>query len=395
MGEDSIFSLYFGPDLVVVLNGYDNVHHAFIKHAEIFNDRPASLAASAPGEEPNRGIIASSGKLWKQQRTVSLNILKAFGMGKNILASKVGEEVSAYLEALNEFRGQPADVGTLTRNAVANVICSIIVGTRFEYGDPYFTKFIVNLDTIMRANGSSAALSLFPWLRYLPIPGDLFNTRKLKESYRNIMDFFFFHYMNKMKSEESGDENDNFILAYLHAREKLIQQGQDTTLDDENLARVVFELFLAGTDTTSSFFTWFIVHMVHHPDIQAKIYAEILDVVGSERPPAMQDKSKLNLIVATIHETLRINFATLNVPHQCREDTVLKGYRIPAGTTIIPNTDSLHRCETTFKDPTEFRPERFLDSEGNLVAPPNQFMPFGIGKTTKKEFATFVISSLF
>ena len=40
------------------------------------------------------GILQASGSSWKEQRTVTLSILRQFGMGKNSLAQKIEEEVS-------------------------------------------------------------------------------------------------------------------------------------------------------------------------------------------------------------------------------------------------------------------------------------------------------------
>ena len=37
-----IFSLYFGSRLVVVLNSYDVLYQAFVKHGDTLSDRPPS-----------------------------------------------------------------------------------------------------------------------------------------------------------------------------------------------------------------------------------------------------------------------------------------------------------------------------------------------------------------
>lgn len=159
------------------------------------------------------------------------------------------------------------------------------------------------------------------------------------------------------------------------------EQGQDTTLDDENLARTIFGIFLAGTDVTASALQWFMLYMLHYPDIQRKIFEEIISVVGLERPPNMHDKPKMNLTTAAIMETQRITITPTNVPHAASKDTVINGYTIPAGTMVFGFFDPPHLCPKLWQDPGVFRPERFLDEQGS-VAQPETFMPFGIGRRT-------------
>ncbi|GFR71719.1 cytochrome P450 II f2-like protein II [Elysia marginata] len=71
-----IFSLYFGRKLVVVLNGYTIVHHAYVKHAETLSDRPPSMMASHnggedpnkvfDGEDPNKGKLTRFSAWWRR-----------------------------------------------------------------------------------------------------------------------------------------------------------------------------------------------------------------------------------------------------------------------------------------------------------------------------------------
>ncbi|KAK3787005.1 hypothetical protein RRG08_052636 [Elysia crispata] len=371
-----IFSLYFGGQLVVILSSYDAVYQAFVKHGDTLSDRPKSLAVDVDGDDPDKGLALSSGRVWKEQRTVTIQILRSFGFGKNILASKVIEEVSAYLTALSELSGQPSDVSGLTQTAVANVICSIIVGKRFEYDDASFVTFVKKLNRLFQLCESSSLFTVFPWLRYLP--GDLFNAKERTGIYRYIMNLFCYHYIDKAK-QECDDFAESFITSYLREMKKLEKAAQDTTLDDENLARNLLALFLAGTNTTSTTLQWFMLHMLHYPDVQAQVFAEISDVIGFERPPNMNDKQKLNYTNAAILESHRMGSTPLSLPHECSEDTVVKGYTIPAGATVISNLDAMLFYDDVWKDPKAFKPERFLDAKGNF-SQPDQFIPFGIGR---------------
>ena len=52
-------------------------------------------------------------------------------------------------------------------------------------------------------------------------------------------------------------------------------------LVDEQLISVLMQIYVAGTDTTSSVLYWAFLYLVIHPDIQDKLYAEIREQLGN------------------------------------------------------------------------------------------------------------------
>ena len=61
----------------------------------------------------------------------------------------------------------------------------------------------------------------------------------------------------------------------------------------ENLRNTLFDLFLAGSETTSTTLTWAALYMVRYPEVQKKVQAELDRVVGQNRPPSLKDKPNL------------------------------------------------------------------------------------------------------
>ncbi|PVD29146.1 hypothetical protein C0Q70_11743 [Pomacea canaliculata] len=79
------------------------------------------------------GVVDTSGAVWKDQRKVAIYILRELGMGKNVLAVKVQEEIKEYIRVISESQGQPLDLSHFTKVSMSNNICSILFGKRFEY----------------------------------------------------------------------------------------------------------------------------------------------------------------------------------------------------------------------------------------------------------------------
>ena len=97
-----------------------------------------------------------------------------------------------------------------------------------------------------------------------------------------------------------------------------------------------FARFVAGYETTATFLRWCMVYMILHPEVQAKVQAEIEAVVGPFRQPTITDESNMPYTKAVITEVHRISsFVPFAVPHCTTEDMELEGFHIPKGTSIL------------------------------------------------------------
>lgn len=267
----------------------------------------------------------------------------------------------------------------LTNVSVSNVICSIIVGRRFEHDDPYFVRFMNNFNSIILYANKMSLMNLFPFLYYLP--GDLFYAKRWARSIKETNEMFAKAYIRDIKKTfRENEEPANFIVAYLQELKKKKDCGESTLMDEENLAAIIRNLFIAGTETTSTTILWCTLYMLHHPEIQEKVYHEIVENVGRERPPNMHDKQKLPYLNAVILETQRLaSLVPIGIRRVVRVPFELKGYTFPKGSVILPSLDSVLHDKKIWGDPASFRPERFLNEDASLLYP-DEIIPFSIGR---------------
>lgn len=328
---------------------------------------------------PHKGVIFSSGHNWKEQRTVSLAILRMFGMGKNILAEKIQEEVNCLMNYLSSHTEKPVNFGLMTNISTCNIICSIIIGHRFQYDEPEIQNIVSHLEETLSTQKTVSVINFIPGLKI--IPGDLFKAKKTISTVNSVL-VLISKFLDVKKQEDVGNlDADSFIAAYMIEQHKKTEAGESTYMDDENLIKIIFDLFIAGTDTTSTTISWCILYFLNYPDVQEKVYQEIADVIGTERTPAMHDKPKLPYLNAVIIEVQRLaSIVPLSLAHMCPEEVMLRGYVLPKETFIVPNLDSvLHDKKIWGADAMSFRPERFLDDEGK-IRNPEEFIPFGLGR---------------
>ncbi len=188
--------------------------------------------------------------------------------------------------------------------------------------------------------------------------------------------------LSKEAEEGISDEQGSFIERFCHEMEKQKYNSDsifngNTGLD--HLKGSLWDLFLGGTDTSSTFLEWAVAFMITYPDAQAKMFSEINSTIGSRRA-TLDDKTSLPYVESFIDEVFRCSQLTdLGEPHQTVADTTLKGYFFPKGTQIFANMCAVHNDRSYWCDPEVFRPERFLNIDGKFKAD-DHICSFGIGK---------------
>lgn len=372
-----VFSLYLGSQLVVVVCGYNAIKEAFVKSAAAFSERPKTFFLENVIKE---GVVFSSGAMWKEQRKVSLEILRKMGLGKNVLDERIQEEVTHYIKALHSYQGRPADLAATTRTSICNNISSLIFGKRFEYDDPTFTSYLAAMEDNFQIVQSCSVLSNFPWLRFLP--GDVLKLKRFVANQNMVRENVVRPQLNAhLRNHAEADESD-FIHAYIRQIHKHAQGDQpETTVNADNLLSVIDDLFNAGTETTTTTIRWAVVFLTRNPHVQDKCFAEIQRVVGTGRAPSTRDKPELTYVEATIMEVLRAaNIGPLSIPHGSADyEAVFQGYTIPRHSVVLQFLESVLHDPDIWDEPLIFRPERFIDADGKLTKP-DEFIPFGIGR---------------
>eukprot|EP00062_Callorhinchus_milii_P026956 gi/632989687/ref/XP_007883780.1/ PREDICTED: cytochrome P450 2K1-like [Callorhinchus milii] len=369
-----IFSLRLGQQDTVVLTGYEVVKDALVNHAEEFMGRPHDHVNSI--HRKNHGVILADGESWKQMRRFTLSTLRDFGMGKKSVEDKIIEEASHLSDVFQSYKGQPFETTILTNGAVANVICSILLGNRFNYDDQTFVNLIRIINENIRLAISPTVQLInfvFPFLDFLP------GKHKTFLSNATIVRTFLRKILKENRQDLNIDSVRSFIQAFMVKQQE--ESGNPKTyFHEENLVITTNDLFVAGMETTSTTLRWAILLMMKFPDFQQKVHEEIDQVIGTDRHPRLEDRKAMPFTDAVIHETQRFgNIVPLNLPHATTADTNFRGYFIPKGTRVIPLLTSVLYDKTQWEKPNEFNPSHFLDVEGKFRKR-DAFMPFSAGR---------------
>ncbi|KAG8001820.1 Cytochrome P450 2A13 [Nibea albiflora] len=336
-----VMTLYLGWQRTVVLVGYDAVKEALVDQADDFTGRapmPFLMKISK-----GYGLATSNGERFRQLRRFTLTTLKDFGMGRKGMEEWIQEESKHMTAQIDKLQGKPFDPRFLMRCTVSNVICCIVFGQRFSYDDKKFLHLLDVMSQILAFNNGflGQMYNIFPWIME-HLPGQHQTIFARIEEVREFL---------KMKIQEHKDTLDpNTPRDYIDCFLIRMDQEKDISTTEfhyDNLISTVMNLFLAGTETTSSTITYAINVLIKHPDIQEKMQQEIDTVIGRDHCPKMEDRKSLPFT--------------------------------DAGTVIITLLHSVLKEEKQWASPLSFNPQHFLDQNGNFKKNP-AFLPFAAGK---------------
>jgi cytochrome P450 family 135 len=151
------------------------------------------------------------------------------------------------------------------------------------------------------------------------------------------------------------DQRDDVLSLLLRARHEDGSAMTDTELRDE-----LMTLLTAGHETTATGLAWAFERLLRTPRVLERL-------TGS-----LDDDDYLD---AVVKETLRVRPVIVDVARKLTRDTEVAGWRLPAGTLVLPAIAVLHARPDLYESPAEFRPERFVDGGAESYG----WIPFGGG----------------
>ncbi|XP_009866671.1 PREDICTED: cytochrome P450 2C31-like isoform X3 [Apaloderma vittatum] len=336
--------------------------------------KPKDLANTL--RKVSAGIIFSNNKEWLEVRRFALTTLRNFGMGKRSIEQRIQEESEHLLEEINKTNGAPFDPTFMLSSAVSNIICSIIFGKRYDYQDKKFLALLANMNSIAKMMNShwGQLYQMFSKIMdYLPGPHNKIFTEF------DVLKAFVSEEVKIHQASLDPSSPQDFIDCFLSKMQEE-KENPNSSFHMENLITSAFDLFIAGTETTSTTVRYGLLLLLKHPKIQEKVQEEIDRVIGRSRRPCVADRTQMPYTDAVVHEIQRfIALVPLALPHTVIKDTNFREYIIPKGTTIFPVISSVLYDKKEFPNPNEFNPEHFLKENGTFRKS-DLFMPFSAGK---------------
>ncbi|CAI0378853.1 unnamed protein product [Linum tenue] len=370
-----VMGLQLGQVPHLVITSAEAAREVMKTHDVVFAQRPKMLAAEILSYNFTDIAFAPYGAYWRQLRKIcvlellSAKRVKSFGSIRE-------EEVSNAATRIADSAGREFNFSRMLFSLTHAITARVAFGKKYNGQD----EFIQLVEDITRAGGGFSLADLYPSVKLLQVVSGMRSTllRLRGETDRMLGSIIADHRSKGSKEDSAAGEVDDLVDVLL----KLQGNGEpDFPLTDDNIKAVIFDIFIAGSDTSSTTLEWAMSEMVKNHRVLYEAQAEVRKVFGPKGEVDETLLHELHYMRLVIKETLRLHAPVpLLLPRENNEDCEIDGFLVKANTKVIVNVWAMGRDPKYWKEPEEFRPERFIDSSIDYKGSDFEFLPFGAGR---------------
>uniref|UniRef100_A0A182FZS0 Uncharacterized protein n=2 Tax=Anopheles albimanus TaxID=7167 RepID=A0A182FZS0_ANOAL len=338
-----------------------------------------------------QGLLISKGEKWFQRRkiitpTFHFKILENFAEVFNSEADVLVENLRQHANSGREF-----DIYEPISLYALDSICTTSMGVAIHaQRDPtnQYVRDVKRMSELVLLR-IFHVLASFPQVYWYLIP-HAWEQRKLIGRLHAFTDAVIQKRRKQLlDSKQSGgrvsfDMNEDNL--YSKRKETFLDLLLNVTVDGQPLSDLdireeVDTFMFEGHDTTTSGIAFTFYQLAKHPDIQERLYQEIVHTLGPDYrtvPLTYSTLQNFKYLDMIVKESLRLLPPVSFIGRRLVEDLELNGVTIPAGTDITIPIYVIHRNPEVYPDPERFDPERFAD-ESTQRRGPYDYIPFSIG----------------
>ncbi|XP_028754934.1 cytochrome P450 71D8-like [Neltuma alba] len=374
-----LMHLQIGELSTVVVSSPDMAKQIMKTHDLAFVQRPQISSAKIFAYGSTDIAFAPYGDYWRQMKKAC--ILELLSAKKVQSFSYVRQdEVSKLIGSVRSSVGSVVDLTDKIYSLTSAIVTKVAFGNEQE-------ELLQPLYAAIEA-GAYHFLDVFPSLKHVPLITAMEEAKlvKIHKKIDKILEDILKENQKKQiraagggGCEITGSGEENLVQVLL----RIQQSGSlDITITNDNIKAVIWDMFGAGTDTSSTTTEWAMLEMMRNPKVMEKAQTEIRKAFKGKKVIHESDMEQVSYLKSVIKETLRLHPpAPLLVPRECRENCKINGFDIPIKTQVVVNVWAIGRDPSHWYDAESFIPERFqgdcnIDFRGTNF----EYIPFGAGR---------------
>lgn len=374
MKYGNICKFHFMNNYSIVVNDADAVRSVF--------DNEGSMPTRGTTIEQNHKWIHENSNIpismlfsykndWKKLRSATTKQVtprKISHFAKPI--SAVADDLCDYIEDQKDSNGWMTDIcypmELWSMKGVTKMVLNENINV-FDENDATANKLVRTAKEMLYActaiNQATPLYKVFPTKAYRNFINCYNDVRKQANDLLNN------HYVKLCADIEAGTVDEDTAVGLL---DQWLIEGK---LTHEEAVVQACDMIQVGIGTTGNTGAFMLYELAKNHDIQEAVRKEIMEVVGPNESPTVEQLQKLGLVRKCVKESIRLHPVSPFLIRETATDMTILGYEVPAGTACYVNLLTLGVDPRYFKDPMIFNPNRWSDNKHN----PYAFLPFGFG----------------
>ncbi|CAI7883129.1 unnamed protein product [Closterium sp. NIES-54] len=342
------------------------------------------------------GIFNSDDDVWRQQRKTASLEFSQRSLRDLMMVSIQEELLQRFIPTLEEasMSRTPVDLQDILLRYTFDNICRIGFGVDPGCLEPGLPKvpFARAFDEATKATLYRNLIPEFVWkaFRFLRLfqEGTLYAAVKEIDSFAEDV---IRNRRTELASEKKQEAVNGAVTDHsdILSRMMLLEKDDGGQLYSERFLRDVCTNFiLAGRDTSSVLMTWLFWLLTWHPSVEEKILAEVQSIVAVREGDksfgafTYEELKQMKYVHAAIAESLRLYPSVpADFKHVVKDDVLPDGTHVKSGWRVQYELYAMGRMTRIWgPDARDFKPERWFDSNGELVnESPFKFPAFNAG----------------
>ncbi|GMH20762.1 hypothetical protein Nepgr_022604 [Nepenthes gracilis] len=338
------------------------------------------------------GIFNADGDIWKEQRRIATAVMhtsRFLEYSAEVMQDLVHKKLLPLIEMYVDSGDHCVDVQEWLLRFTFDNVCVVAFGV-----DPGCLALDLPEIPFAKAFEEAAEYSLLrvllPSFVWKPMKFfNLWKEKRIKEAIGIVHEFADTTVKNRkadmISMPESSKNNQHDLLSGLIKTEEedadFSHQEKKNHFSDKFLRDFCISFILAGRDTSSVALVWFFWLLHKNPDVEQKIFREIVEIVSGKYKQhefkgvlfQMDELEKMVYLQAALSESMRLYPP---VPIDLKEvqdnDVFPDGMKTHEGDLVFYHIFAMGRMESIWgKDCNEFKPDRWI-KDGQFVSG-NQF----------------------
>nr|NP_001352212.1 cytochrome P450 4c3-like [Nicrophorus vespilloides] len=353
-----VFKLYLGPkQFKLVLTDPKYIQHVLSSSKHI--NKSDIYEFYIPMVED--GIVSAKGEIWRKNRKsftqcFHVKLLDQFNVTFNSASDSL-------IKKLSKNVNKEIDINKFVSISTLETITETAMGIKFNDDSDKHLAYVDAVHCFFKI----AMSRLFSLVYSNEFIFSFTEDHKIQQKYiefaRDYANSIISQRIEERRGQNStGDEDEFGIKTKVAFIDQLLNMySSEEDISYEEIRKQIVTFIIAGYDTVSTCLSFLLFELSLHPEIQEKIYNELVDLnLLKNDYYSLNEMNNMSYIECCIKEALRKYTPIPFYERLIEEDLKIEDVHIPKNTVVTIFAFGMHRSEEIYPDSDRFDPDRFL-----------------------------------